>query len=147
DASTDGTSELLRTEFSTVTVVRNDPARGFDALPDVVRRSRGRLVFQLDDDAYPARDTLTLVARHFEERGSQLGLVALPFVEPNSGRYGYTPYFPRLQPGERFGPTRGFFQGAVVFRREAALEVPPSPPGYFMYETEPAAIIEYLAAG
>src|SRR5690606_23626325 len=38
-------------------------------------------------------------------------------------------------------------QGAVVFRREAALEIPPSPPGYFMYETEPPTVIEFLARG
>lgn len=146
DASSDGTSIMLR-DHPTVRVIRNDEARGFDALPDAVRLARGRLVLQLDDDAWPADGTLARVVEHFDLRGPKLGLVALPFVEPHSGRRAYTPYLPRVGEEERFVPTRAFYQGAVAFRREAALTIPPSPPGYFMYGTEPVTVIEYLDAG
>jgi len=146
DASSDGTSEMLR-EHPDVLVVRNDESRGFDALPDAVRLARGRLLLQLDDDAWPAEGTLERVAQHFERRGERLGLVALPFFEPDSGRRAYTPYLPRVARGATYLPARAFYQGAVVFRREAALEIPPSPPGYFLYGTEPATVIEYLAMG
>lgn len=147
DASSDGTSEMLRERFPEVHVMRNDVSRGFDSLPEAVALARGEFVLQLDDDAWPADGTLDRVAQHFEERGPALGLVALPFVESESGRRGYTPYLPRVRPGRRFAPARGFYQGAVVFRRSAALQVPPSPPGYFMYGTEPGTVIEFLAAG
>ncbi len=147
DASTDGTSEMLRLEFPAVRVLRNEVARGFEALPDAIAMARGEFVFQLDDDAYPAEATLRRVVAHFRERGPQLALVALPFVEPKSERTSYTPYFPALSKGQRYAPTRGFHAGAVAFRRAAARQIPPSPAGYFMYETEPPTVIEYLAKG
>src|SRR5690606_3333916 len=147
DASSDGTSELLRVRFPEVQVVRNDVAQGFDALPAAVALARGRFVLQLDDDAWPADGTLERVVLHFEERGPKLGLVALPFVDSESGRRGYTPYLPPVPTDQRYCPTHGFYQGAVAFRREAALQIPPSPPGYFMYGTEPTTVIEYLASG
>lgn len=146
DASTDGTSEMLKEGFPRVRVLHNETPRGFDALPEAVEMTNGQFIFQLDDDAWPATGTLGRVARHFEERGTRLGLVALPFVEPASGRRAYTPYLPR-EPSGGYLPTRAFYQGAVVFRREAAVKIPPSPPGYFMYGTEPVTAIEYLAAG
>ncbi len=147
DASTDGTTSMIRNEFPEVRVLRSEVSRGFEALPEAIRMARGEFVFQLDDDAYPAEGAVQRVIEHFEERGAALGLIALPFVEPKSGRLSYTPYFPALRKGQRYAPTRGFHAGAVAFRREAALQVPPSPKGYFMYETEPPTVIEYLARG
>ena len=146
DASTDGTKEMLK-DFPEVRVVRNETPRGFEALPGAVERARGTYVFQLDDDAYPAPETLERVAAHFEARGPRLGLVALPFVEPRSGRTSYTPYLPEPAPGRAWGPARSFHAGAVVFRREALLRIPPSPPGYVMYETELPTTIEFLSRG
>lgn len=146
DASSDGTSEMLR-RHPHVRVLRNEVGQGFDALPEAVRMVRGELVMQLDDDAWPAEGTLERVVRHFEERGPRLGLVALPFVEPTSGRRSHTPYLPPAEADGGHVPTRAFYQGAVVVRREAALAIPLSPPGYFMYGTEPGTAIEFLAAG
>lgn len=146
DASKDGTSEMLQ-RHPQVRVLRNEVGRGFDALPEAVRMARGELIMQLDDDAWPAEGTLERVVRHFEERGPSLALVALPFVEPESGRRSYSAYLPPVPEGATYVPARAFYQGAVVFRREAALQVPPSPPGYFMYGTEPVTAIEILAAG
>jgi GT2 family glycosyltransferase len=147
DASTDGTSTMLAEEFSTVTVQRNEVSRGFDALGDAVHLTRGDLIFCLDDDAYPDDDTVEKVLDHFERRGERLGLVALPFIEPASGRTVYTPYLPTMDQGPSWAPTHAFLAGAAVFRREVALAVPPSPPGYFLYCTEPATALEVLASG
>lgn len=147
DASTDGTSEMLGREFPQVRILRNEVSRGFEALPEAIEVACGEVIFQLDDDAYPGATTVQRVLEHFEERGPQLALVALPFVEPTSERVSYTPYFPALREGQRYAPTRGFHAGAVAFRREAARQIPPSPAGYFMYETEPPTVIEYLANG
>lgn len=147
DASVDGTNGALKERFPDVTIIRSEEPRGFDAIPRAVEISRGRFLMQLDDDAYPDDGTLQLVFDHFQERGPELGLVAMPFIEPNSGRVGYHPYFPRLPQGVDYGPARGFAAGAVAVRREVALAVPLSPPGYFMYETEVPATIEFLRAG
>ncbi len=146
DASTDGTADMLRRSHPEVRVLRNDSARGFDALPDAIALARGGLVFQLDDDAFPGPDTLARVVDHFRRRGAKLGVAALPFFDPSTGRRARTSYLPDTD-GERHLPTHGFLAGAVVLRTEAARSIPPSPPGYFMYGTEPAALIEYLEAG
>ncbi len=146
DASSDGTAQMLRT-FQEVRVLRNDTPKGFDSLPEAIRMARGKLILQLDDDAYPGEMTLEKIVRHFQNRGSKLGLVALPFQEPNSGRLSYTTYFPKVQPGQNYVPTRGFHAGAVAARREACLEIPLSPPHYFMYGTEIPTVIEFLSQG
>lgn len=146
DASSDGTAAMLRS-FPEVEVLRNERPRGFDSLPDAIALAKAELVMQLDDDAYPAAGTLRLVVDHFERRGAALGLVAMPFVEPVSGRTAFTTYLPDPPPGQASCPTRGFLAGAVAMRTAVARELPPSPPGYFMYETEVAALISILAAG
>lgn len=146
DASRDGTAQMLRERFPEVRVLRNDEPQGFDALPRAVTMAEGRFILQLDDDAYPATFTLEKLVEHFDGRGSRLGLVAMPFVEPESGRIGYSTYSPPA--GQReYVPARGFAAGGVAVRREAALEVPLSPRGYFMYETEVPTVIEYLRHG
>lgn len=146
DASTDGTAEMLR-DYPSVTAIRNETSQGFDALPKAIAKARGEWLFFLDDDAYPAEGTLAAVLEHARERGPKLGVVALPFQRPGTDRLSYTPYFPKMTPDMTYAPARAYHAGAVVVRREAAEQVPPSPPGYFMYETEAPATIEYLAHG
>lgn len=147
DASSDGTAAMLCGAAGDVRVLRNDVSRRFDALADAVAMARGRLILELDDDAYPGPETLTRVAAHFRHRGEPLGLAALPFLDPVTERPMLTSFLPELPAGVDYGPTPGFLAGAVVVRREAARAIPLSPPGYAQYQTEPAALIEYLDAG
>jgi GT2 family glycosyltransferase len=146
DASSDGTKEMLA-EFPALKVIRNAVSKGFDALPEAIRLAEAEYIFELDDDAYPHPETFAKVIAHFEKRGDSLGMIALPFIEPQSGRRVYSPYLPKPSLTENYVPTRGFIAGAVAFRRKAALEIPPSPPGYFMYATEPATTLELLGRG
>lgn len=147
DASTDGTASMLCGAGAGVRVMRNDVSRRFDALADAVAMARGRLILELDDDAYPGPETLTRVVEHFRRRGDALGLAALPFLDPATERPMRTSFLPQLPQGVEYGPTPGFLAGAVAVRREAARAIPLSPPGYAQYQTEPAALIEYLDAG
>ncbi|MEJ2358005.1 MAG: glycosyltransferase family 2 protein [Deinococcales bacterium] len=147
DASTDGTAAMLCEAGPGVRVLRNEVPRRFDALADAVEMARGWLILQLDDDAYPAPETLTRVVEHFRRRGEALGMAALPFLDPATERPMLTSFLPDLPAGADYGPTPGFLAGAVAVRREAALAIPLSPPGYAQYQTEPAALIEYLHAG
>lgn len=144
DASESRICDVVRCRFPHVRVLRNQAPRGFDSLGDAVEMARGTYVVQLDDDAYPQEDTLQRLRSHFEERGPTLAMIAMPFVEPESGRNAYSPYLPEVPAGETFAPANGFIAGAVAVRREAALQVPLSPRGYFMYETEVPTAIEYL---
>ncbi len=146
DASNDGTAQMLKT-FPDVQVLHNHTPKGFDSLADAIRLARGKLILQLDDDAYPGETTLEQIVSHFQNRGAKLGLIALPFQKPNSERLSYTTYFPKVQSGQNHVPTRGFHAGAVVARREACLKIPLSPPHYFMYGTEVPTLIEFLNYG
>lgn len=146
DASSDGTREMLA-EFPTVTVIRNDTPQGFDALPAAIAKAHSDWLLFLDDDAYPAPGSLANIMAHIQQRGDGLGVIALPFTQPSSQRLSYTPYFPAVPAGVDFVPTRAYHAGAVAIRRTAAVHIPPSPMGYFMYETEIPAIIEYLDQG
>ncbi len=146
DASSDGTQAMLST-FPTVTVIRNDEPKGFDALPEAIARAQSDWLLFLDDDAYPAAGSLAHIVQHIRKRGEALGVIALPFTQPGSQRLSYTPYFPAVPVGVDYVPTRAYHAGAVAIRRCAAVQSPPSPQGYFMYETEIPAIIEYLDQG
>lgn len=146
DASSDGTQAML-SEFPTVTVIRNDEPKGFDALPEAISRAQSEWLLFLDDDAYPTAGSLARIIKHIEQRGEALGVIALPFTQPGTERLSYTPYFPAVPAGMDYVPTRAYHAGAVAIRRVAAMKTPPSPQGYFMYETEIPAIIEYLDQG
>ncbi|MEM6430688.1 MAG: glycosyltransferase family 2 protein [Deinococcota bacterium] len=146
DASSDGTEAMLR-NYPSVNVIRNDTPQGFDALPKAINSARSDLLLFLDDDAYPAPGSLRTMVEHMHARGDKLGVVALPFMRPGTDRLSYTPYFPPLPDGADYVPTRSYHAGAVLIRRETAKQAPPSPQGYFMYETEIPAIIEYLDQG
>ncbi len=146
DASSDGTREMLA-DFPTVNVIRNEEPQGFDALPMAIAHATSDWLLFLDDDAYPVAGSLLRVTQHIDKRGDALGVIALPFTQPGSERLSYTPYFPAVPAGVDFVPTRAYHAGAVAIRRTAAIKTPPSPQGYFMYETEIPAIIEYLDQG
>lgn len=147
DASSDGTWAMIRRDFPEVRGFRNETQSAQEQLQSAVEMARGRFVFELDDDSWPAEDTLQKVVAHFEARGSALGLVALPIHDAKTGRLGYTSYFPKLSPGERYAPTYGYRGPGVVFRRDALREVPISPPGYFSGGFETVTVIELRRRG
>lgn len=82
DGSTEGTAEMVRTEFSQVRLIRHDASRGL-----VVRRNEGArlatgdVVFSIDDDAeFASPYTVEQTLREFDDL--RIGAVAIPFVEP-----------------------------------------------------------------
>lgn len=83
DGSTEGTSEMVRTEFPQVRLIRHDESRGY-----VVRRNEGarlatgEVVFSIDDDAeFTSPHTVEQTLREFDDL--RIGAVAIPYVEPN----------------------------------------------------------------
>jgi glycosyltransferase involved in cell wall biosynthesis len=83
DASTDGTSEMVRAEFPTVVVVRAEQSRGY-----ILQRNRaaemagGKIIFSIDDDA--AMTTDTVVQQVLAEFGHpRVAAVAIPFCNVN----------------------------------------------------------------
>lgn len=83
DASTDGTSDMVRAEFPSVRLVRAEKSRGY-----ILQRNRaaelagGKIIFSIDDDA--AMTTDTLVQQVLAEFGHpRVAAVAIPFCNVN----------------------------------------------------------------
>lgn len=82
DGSSDGTSEMIRSEFPQVRLVRHLDSRGL-----VVRRNEGarlatgEVIFSIDDDAeFTSPRTVQQTLREFDD--PRIGAVAIPYVEP-----------------------------------------------------------------
>jgi glycosyltransferase involved in cell wall biosynthesis len=80
DGSSDGSSEMIRSEFPKVRLDRADPSRGL-----IVQRNRGAqlasgdIVFSIDDDAaFPSPRTIEQTLAEFNH--PRVGAVAIPFI-------------------------------------------------------------------
>jgi glycosyltransferase involved in cell wall biosynthesis len=83
DGSSDGTSELMRSEFPQVRVVRHLESRGY-----IVRRNEaaclatGEFIVSIDDDAeFTSPDTVAQTLNEFDD--PRIGAVAIPYLEPH----------------------------------------------------------------
>lgn len=80
DGSTDGTAEMIRTEFPSVRLERREESRGL-----IVRRNEGArlarspIIFSIDDDAeFTAPDSIAVALEEFNH--PRIGAVAIPFI-------------------------------------------------------------------
>lgn len=80
DGSTDGTTEMLRSEFPSIRIERRATSAGL-----IVRRNEGArlasapVIFSIDDDAtFPSPHTIQQTLREFAS--PQIGAVAIPFI-------------------------------------------------------------------
>lgn len=83
DGSTDGTSDMVRSEFPTVRLERSEESLGL-----VVQRNRaarlasGVILFSLDDDAeFSTPHVIEQTIREFDD--PRIGAVAIPYIEPH----------------------------------------------------------------
>lgn len=83
DGSSDGTADMVRQEFSTVRLLRDETSKGL-----IVQRNRGALqasgdvIISIDDDAdFPSPDTIAHTLGEFVD--PRIGAVAIPFVNVN----------------------------------------------------------------
>lgn len=86
DGSSDGTAEMVRTEFPQVRLVRNERPLGIIAARNrAAELVRSNILLTLDDDAvYTSADTVSGVLRHFDD--PQVGAVAIPHINFLRGR-------------------------------------------------------------
>ena len=83
DGSTDGTAEMLRTEFPNVKCYRSEISEGY-----IAQRNRGAMmasspvVFSIDDDAvFTSPDTVYQSLKLFDDK--RIGALALPYIDVN----------------------------------------------------------------
>ena len=117
DASQNQSAELLRARFPSIRVVRAETRCGLIALRNRgFHEGQGEIIVSIDDDAYftdPA--TLTQVINMFDQHPLAAAL-ALPYIEPESGRPTMTPVLPATR-------MRNYIGCAHAIRRHTALEL------------------------
>ncbi len=93
DASTDGSRELIKTNYPEFKIVVHKINRGFSATVNTgVRATKGRLVAILNNDVYPEPDFLEAIIGDFEN----------------------TKVFAVSLNEQKFGPTRGVFRNGFI---------------------------------
>jgi GT2 family glycosyltransferase len=118
DGSTDGTAEMVASEFPDIELQRSEQSLGY-----LVQRNRGLrmagapIVVLIDDDAeFASRRVVERTLLDFDS--GRVGAVAIPHIDVGIDRE------PRLHaPARGFFTTSEFVGTAVAIRREAFLEV------------------------
>lgn len=119
DGSTDGTAEMVKREFPTVTLHRDEVSQG----PAVqrnrgVRMASGEIVFSIDDDAdFPSRHTGEQTLAEFDL--PEVGAVSIPLINVNTGPQ----VLQRAPSRDGTFVTDVFWGGACAVRRDVFLRV------------------------
>jgi glycosyltransferase involved in cell wall biosynthesis len=118
DGSTDGTPEMVRAEFPTVRLHRDDQRRGY-----IVQRNRGaalartNVIVSIDDDAVlVSRRTVEQTLAEFDH--PRVGAVAIPFVDV---KFGPTVYQRAPDDGEAVHVVSEYIGTAHALRRDLFL--------------------------
>lgn len=114
DGSSDGTSEMVRTEFPTCRLEAREDSRGPTVRRnEAARMATGEVVFSIDDDAeFSAPDIVRIVLSEFNHPA--LAAVAIPLMDMNRG----VEIRPRPPDGPGIWVTNEFTGTAYAFRRD-----------------------------
>ena len=83
DGSSDGTADMIRSEFPAVRLERSELSKGYIFQRDrAASLARGEIVFSIDDDAeFSSPNVIEQTLRDFSDQ--RVGAVAIPYLEPN----------------------------------------------------------------
>jgi glycosyltransferase involved in cell wall biosynthesis len=143
DGSTDGTSDMIRSEFPTVQLERTEQSRGY-----IVQRNHGAaiaktpFIFSIDDDA--AFSTPRVVSQTLAEfHDPRVGAVAIPFINVNQNNV-----VKQIPPDEHgIYVTANYIGTAHALRRELFLNLGGYREFLFHQGEEEDYCIRMLAAG
>lgn len=101
NASTDGTSEMVRREFPYVTLISLHKNAGNICGRNIaMKNARGKYILCLDDDSFPGRNVVSRIVEEFE-RDPQLGLIACGVLDTQ--KFGSSEKFERDLGRDAFG--------------------------------------------
>lgn len=142
DNCSDGTVEMVESEYPQYTLLVSDSPQGSIATRDrIVKTAQSDIVLSLDDDSYPVETHfLAEVAALFAQH-EDLGLVAFP---QRSDEY------PETLEQTDFGPHQwigSYPNSGAAFRRSLYLELPGYPTFFFHAYEEPDFALQIWNAG
>ncbi len=139
NGSTDGSLEMLRTEFRrTVRVMELGRNTGIIGYNTGVWAARGEFVVLIDNDmVFVEPDALEKMVRRLEA-GPRLGAVACRVIHAQTGEISFNnpKYIEEGGDAESGYPASVFDGGGVGFRRRAWLETGGYPEEFFIYQNE-----------
>lgn len=118
DASTDGTSEMIKSEFPQVVFERAERSQGYIVQRNLGARLAGApIIFSIDDDAvFTSPDTIVNTLAEFNH--PRIGVVAIPYIDVNKSLA-----VNQLAPGEGVHVISNFVGTAHALRRDVFLEL------------------------
>jgi GT2 family glycosyltransferase len=147
NVSTDGSREMIDSEFPEAQLIRSDQNLGMDGYSVGFRQAKGEFIFQMDNDSeIPDPTVLSQVVDRFQRGPEFLGVVATRVEE---FRPGVNDVEELRQRDTRRGPLdlRAFHSGGVGFRRRALHEAGGYNRDIFLYCAEMFLEMSLLAAG
>jgi GT2 family glycosyltransferase len=143
NASTDGTPDMVRTEFPHVRLLVLPHNVGEEAKNAMLREAHGAIVIVLDDDSHPAPGIVERVVEHFD-RDPRVAAVAGKILSPVTG----TPWPNFILPETDTVVDNFAYVGCgVALRRSAALAAGGYAGFFFIYEVEIELSLRLWALG
>jgi glycosyltransferase involved in cell wall biosynthesis len=143
DGSTDGTAEMVRTEFPQAVLHREEESKGLVVRRnEAARMARGDVIFSIDDDAVflsPRVVEQTLL----EFNSPKIGAVAIPYIEPQHENR----VLQRRPTGEKIWMAPTFIGTAHALRRDLFLQLGGYREHLIHQGEEPDYCIRLLSAG
>jgi glycosyltransferase involved in cell wall biosynthesis len=143
DGSTDGTSNVIRTQFPSVRLERSNVSMGLIVQRNYAARlASGSIIFSIDDDAYfPSSETVAQTLREFDD--PRIGAVAIPYIEPRKSPNMHQ----RAPESDGMFVTNSFIGTAHALRKDVFLLLNGYREHLFHQGEEPDLCVRMLQAG
>ena len=141
NASTDGTSEMVKSEFPWVRLFRSSENRGIVNWNVGFENATGEYVLALDDDCFPEEDAIEKMVSKFLQE-PDLGIIAFRILDVETGKCWNSLYTPAT---DREMDWFTFAGCAAGFRADLIKEI--LFPDIFLYEHELEPSIRFIDRG
>lgn len=143
NASSDGSPQMVEKEFPGINLIKLKKNVGIAGWNEGYKAANGEYVLVLDDDAYPAKDSLTKAVENFI-LDEDIACVAFNLIDTNTGSYYKGNWLPRDKTKKTYWP---IFVGCAFMVNSDRLPKSFEFPGdYFIYQHElPMAAEIYLS--
>ncbi len=143
NASTDGTQEMIKNDFSLIKLIRIDKNIGVAAYNIGLEKATGDYLLILDDDSYPEKGTIEKMIKAFEG-DNKIGIVALDVRSEDYS--GNEEKFSEVKTN-KISYMMGFNGAGAGLRKSVFEEVGGYPDEFFLYWNETDLSIRVLNAG
>ena len=133
NASVDGSAEMVKTEFPKVQLIQLEKNIGIAGWNEGFKIANGEYVLVLDDDAYPAKDAISLSIPEFEN-DELISCIAYNLINTRTGEHYQNNWLPKNKNRRTFWPV--FVGCAFIVKKNRLPKTFIFPQEYFIYQHE-----------